>query len=76
MLGPKPAVDADSSLKLRYLERSGVMIFAILFCLVMAGIGSVMIARQAREEYAEMKESNLRELIEGAKSDIDKKRNG
>jgi hypothetical protein len=70
LLGPSPNSDAASEMKLRYLEKSGTLIFGIVTCLVCAGFGAAMIARVAREEYSEMKQANLKELIEGTQSDI------
>jgi hypothetical protein len=66
----KPPDSADSIAKLQYIERGGTIVFSAVFCLVLAALGAVFVARVAREEYAEMKESNLRDLIQGTQGDI------
>lgn len=59
--------------KADFLIRGIVLVSATMLCFAMAVIGSILIVRQAREEYNEARTQNLKELIEGTQQDIRKK---
>lgn len=47
----------------------------VVFFFIVAAIGSILILREARNEYSEQKDENLRDLIEGTQRAIQEKKN-
>lgn len=52
-----------------------VIVSISVIAFVFAGIGAILIVRQAREEYQEARTEMLKELIEGTQEDIRNKTN-
>jgi len=73
IIGRKPPEAASMDAKADFLIRGIVLVSATMLCFAMAVIGSILIVRQAREEYNEARTQNLKELIEGTQQDIRKK---
>lgn len=69
-MGPKPSDTATADLKLQFLSRGIVVVSFAVLCFVLAGVGSLLIVRRAREEYNEARNENLKELIDGTQEDI------
>lgn len=57
-----------------YSRRMTAYVGGLLACMVGAGVGSVLILRQAKEDYRRASLENMRNLVEGAKEDADRKR--
>jgi hypothetical protein len=71
ILGHKPHTRPEAhAFFIRYL----LYLCAIVIALVAAGVGSVLILRQAREEYRKEKEELMRELLEATLRDHSKVR--
>lgn len=52
-----------------------MIVFVSLAAFVFAGIGAILIVRQARAEYQEARTEMLKDLIEGTQEDIRNKKN-
>lgn len=69
-MGQAPIEKATAEFKLQFLFRGFLVVCFAVLCFVLAGVGSLLIVRRAREEYNEARNENLKELIEGTQEDI------
>jgi hypothetical protein len=70
VIGHKPASTAPVAQQLDFLTKGMVVVCISVVAFVFAGIGAILVVRQAREEYNEARTEMLKELIEGTQEDI------
>ena len=75
IIGRKPATSAPVPVQLDFLSKGMMIVFVSLAAFVFAGIGAILIVRQARAEYQEARTEMLKDLIEGTQEDIRNKKN-
>ena len=68
-VGPKPQRGASHAVYRRYASRSTVYLTGLLITFVGSGVGSYLILKKVREEYANSMQENLKSLIEGTLQD-------
>jgi cytochrome bd-type quinol oxidase subunit 1 len=74
-IGTKLSPNAKVEAKLEFLTRGAYLVVTVVFFFIVAAIGSILILREARNEYSEQKDENLRDLIEGTQRAIQEKKN-
>ena len=75
IIGHKPPKNAAISAQLDFLTKGVVIVGVSVSAFVLAGIGALLIVRQARQEYHEARTEMLKTLIEGTQEDIRSKHN-
>lgn len=74
-VGPKPSRGASHAVYRRYASRSTVYLTGLLVTFVGSGVGSYLLLKSVREEYADSMQQNLKVLIEGTLQDHGRKEN-
>lgn len=69
LVGPLPKHPVKRADALQYSERALVFTVALLGTLIGAGVGSIVLVRQANKEYRRLAMENMQSLIEGAIAD-------
>ena len=73
IVGAPPAKGASKRDIANYSRRASGVLGGFVLCIVASGIGSYLVIRQARQEYREQAAKNVRDLLEAARSDANKK---
>lgn len=64
LMGPAPREGAPRQQLLAYTVRSQYYIGGLVLCLVGAGVGSLLVVRQAKRQYAELSRQNMERLVD------------
>ena len=72
----RPERGSDAEAFRRYAWQSSAYLFVLLLAFVGASVGAFLIVRLARKEFEVRSRENLRALVEGARMDIRKERDG
>jgi len=61
--------------QLDFLTKGIIIVCISVIAFVLAGVGAILIVRQARQEYQDARTEMLKDLIEGTQEDIRNKQN-
>ena len=75
IIGHKPPKNAAIPVQLDFLSKGVIIVGVSMTAFVLAGIGALLIVRQARLEYNDARTEMLKTLIEGTQEDIRNKHN-
>jgi len=75
VIGHKPLPNASVQAQLDFLTKGIIIVFISVIAFVLAGVGAILIVRQARQEYQDARTEMLKDLIEGTQEDIRNKQN-
>ena len=71
----RPPKSAPVQAQIDFLTKGAIVVGISVVTFAFAGIGAILIVRQARIEYQEARTEMLRQLIEGTQEDIRNKNN-
>lgn len=65
LLGPAPKRGQPKAEFLSYTQRSSAYLAGMCLCLVGSTVGSILIVRKTKRDYAEQTRDNIRKLVAG-----------